>query len=827
MRWNRSIMIVLALSLPLAHARAQHHTAPIDDERPSPPASVQEQRAAMLEDANRTMKLRRSDAATIRVPPLPEPAMTAQLTLDGRALTLNLEPHSVRAPNFRIRAAQADGSLVDVPIPPSQTVRGVIPELPGATIAGSVSEEGLTALIMMPDGTRTWVEPLVGKSRWAGPLDHIVYRDDDLIDQGKLCGALPHLAPPLRPEDDNDRGGIIITNCGDAVCIAVTAIDCDFEFMAFHGGPVGATLQVERVINTVNFQYEPEVSIRHEIGDVIVRTSPTYSTIDPEGLLVQFRNLWNAQHQDIPRAVAHLFTGKEIAGNVIGIAYLSAICTEVGYGLSQSDCCGSFAFATDLTSHELGHNWGSGHCNCIGWTMHPFIQGANRFHPVFTIPVIREFRDTRTCLGGGGVTRIRLPMFDNFEESTSFNRLIWSVVEGAQINTKGLNEPSGQYSMNLNGSDFVDTVRFDTSFDTAVTLSYWYQSRGLADPPELGDNLVISYLDSAGQWLELQTHYGGGPTMPGYAQNTIHLGPDAEHQNFQVRFRSTSPTPGLDDWFVDDVSITSQPALPGPFSLGQPADNALGLPFPITFSWSAAFRATNYRLQIDDDPNFSSPIVSLFTANATMWNISANAGLIPGERYYWRIHAINVNGETLNQGGPRSFVAEVGMPGVFVLFEPTSGLPIETTTPTYRWSRSEGAQMYHLHVADNFNFTNPVENRLLFATPGTADEQYTPLPGILQNDTTYYWKMSAINQVGSTPAITGIASFATAVPIPPDDPIPCPADVDASGAIDLDDIAYIVLRLGNTDGDGDADGSGIVDLDDISFIVLRFGPCED
>lgn len=59
-------------------------------------------------------------------------------------------------------------------------------------------------------------------------------------------------------------------------------------------------------------------------------------------------------------------------------------------------------------------------------------------------------------------------------------------------------------------------------------------------------------------------------------------------------------------------------------------------------------------------------------------------------------------------------------------------------------------------------------------------------------------------------------------------PIGCPGDVDGSGNIDVDDVAYVVLRLGATgppDGSlpGDADGSGQVDVDDIAFVVLRLG----
>lgn len=60
-------------------------------------------------------------------------------------------------------------------------------------------------------------------------------------------------------------------------------------------------------------------------------------------------------------------------------------------------------------------------------------------------------------------------------------------------------------------------------------------------------------------------------------------------------------------------------------------------------------------------------------------------------------------------------------------------------------------------------------------------------------------------------------------------PSGCEGDADGSGAVDLDDLTFVVLRLGtsapNDDG-ADVDGSGSVDLDDLTFVVLRLGECD-
>lgn len=53
----------------------------------------------------------------------------------------------------------------------------------------------------------------------------------------------------------------------------------------------------------------------------------------------------------------------------------------------------------------------------------------------------------------------------------------------------------------------------------------------------------------------------------------------------------------------------------------------------------------------------------------------------------------------------------------------------------------------------------------------------------------------------------------------------CEGDADGNAMVDIDDITFIVLRLGTSDPDADVDGSGSVDIDDITFVVLRLGQC--
>ena len=50
------------------------------------------------------------------------------------------------------------------------------------------------------------------------------------------------------------------------------------------------------------------------------------------------------------------------------------------------------------------------------------------------------------------------------------------------------------------------------------------------------------------------------------------------------------------------------------------------------------------------------------------------------------------------------------------------------------------------------------------------------------------------------------------------------SDANGDGATDVNDISYVLFRLGGVNcPDGDVNGSGIVDVNDISFVLFRLG----
>ena len=374
--------------------------------------------------AEELMNVERSQLVRLDELPPVGAAFTLALPIDGEMISIEAAPHDVRSAGYRLIVQGEDGILRDAPAGATRTFRGTVTGRDGAIVAGSLLDDGLHLMIRHADGERVWMEPVATQLPIASPDTYLIYRSSDVAAHDGTCGmpgAEVNLDAVLdRPEvaEALAQGGPI----SGGLCVAELACDTDVQYFNDYGSVTAVENRITSIINTVNVQYESQVSITHSITAIVVRTAEPdpYSTSDPEDLLCQFNQEWTNNQTGVQRDVAHLFTGRDLAGSVIGIASDiggSGICVNQGsctggpfgpigsYCLSQSDFNGNFSCATDLTAHELGHLWGAFHCSCPSNTMNPGITCANSFSGG-TIASIIAYRDTRSCLDGtcGGVS---------------------------------------------------------------------------------------------------------------------------------------------------------------------------------------------------------------------------------------------------------------------------------------------------------------------------------------------------------------------------------------------------------------------------------------
>jgi uncharacterized membrane protein YgcG len=309
---------------------------------------------------------------SLSIPTEPGLLLELDLVLDGQPHTLLLRPHSVRGDNFRLLMDDGSGELVEVTPAATRTWRGIVVDVPTSHVAATLADGKLTAVITLAPGLPRWgVHPADDVLPGFLPQQHVIYTEADGIDRGYHCGGAVSLGGTSgssgsgTPGGSGSGGGGYAGGVGNKVC--EIACDADVEFYNKNFASVTLTeLDIESVLNVVEAIYEADVGITYSLGTVIVRTSnpDPYTSSAPGTLLNQFRSEWNNNQSGIQRDIAHLFTGRNIDNNVIGIAWLSVICSgSSGYGLSQSKYAPAMANRAALTAHELGHNWSAGHCD--------------------------------------------------------------------------------------------------------------------------------------------------------------------------------------------------------------------------------------------------------------------------------------------------------------------------------------------------------------------------------------------------------------------------------------------------------------------------------
>jgi len=352
----------------------------------------------LVETASRALSVDAMQIAAIDAVAPDGHAFSTFVPIGPQVVTLSLTPYDVADPlHFKV-VEYRKGQYVEVARPTSRTYRGTIDEIPGSVIAASLLDEGLFARILLPDGGEYWIEPLAARIAEAGISDHAIYSSDNVRGKSGTCGTIAEEVHGAVERFNVERGS---GPCGANFCVAQVACDADVFFYQDWGNSTTAVVnRINTVFNAVNVVYERDVKIRHTITQIVVRTDgdEPYSTSEASTLLSQLANEWNNNLPSVPRDVVHMFTGRALDGSTIGIAYLGVICNnQQAYGLVESDCCGSLNCASDLSAHELGHNWNGPHCSCNQFTMNPSITCRNRFN-TGSINTIVNFRDARGCL---------------------------------------------------------------------------------------------------------------------------------------------------------------------------------------------------------------------------------------------------------------------------------------------------------------------------------------------------------------------------------------------------------------------------------------------
>ncbi len=398
------------------------------------PDVVAELIQAHREDSELAQRLRQYDLLRLN-----GVAAAAQIRRNGKLLLqtthgtfdLKLTPHDLRAPDYLAQVIDADGVAQQLPRAPLQTYKGTIAGHGAGQARFTVTEDNVEGLVIT-DGERFFLEPARSVSGKANADEFVFYRSGDVIGAAGECGVTLADEVAAEAERTHDRATADDASASNALNpiptltpmrIVRLATDADAEYVAAFGGAAAATTRIINVMNQVDGIYQIEIGVTFQITFqntwADAATDP-YSATASSDLLSQFRNHWNANFAGIQRSLAHIWTGKDLDGSTIGVAYVGVLCQNppFSYGLSQKfPLVSNFLTVQSvaLTAHEMGHNFSGRHPNvptteiprdveaaCAGSLMQSSIGLSTGFCPYSRSQMIGFANANSSCLPDSG-----------------------------------------------------------------------------------------------------------------------------------------------------------------------------------------------------------------------------------------------------------------------------------------------------------------------------------------------------------------------------------------------------------------------------------------
>ncbi len=296
----------------------------------------------------------------------------------GRDFDLKLEPHDPYAPGAIVRWVD-DAGVVDEPATRGIFFRGRVEGDADSWVRLTLRGDALAGVVVTSEEVY-FFEPA---ARFFGPSaasDTVAFRMSD-VDTSSLvtaCGARE--LPSFQRSNKGPHFGLREMLGDETATVAATGLKravigliADYEYFskASHGATSAADLA--EILNSVDGIYQSELGVTVQVGPTVVFTtqSDPFSATTMNSLLSEVGTYKNNNDNSPGQALygsdlAHLFTGRNLDGGVIGIAYIGALCSSgLGVGVDE-DFSTSLTLMTLLMAHEMGHNFGAPHDNQTG-----------------------------------------------------------------------------------------------------------------------------------------------------------------------------------------------------------------------------------------------------------------------------------------------------------------------------------------------------------------------------------------------------------------------------------------------------------------------------
>jgi hypothetical protein len=322
-------------------------------------------------------------------------------------------------------------------------------------------------------------------------------------------------------------------------------------------------------------------------------------------------------------------------------------------------------------------------------------------------------------LKGGGMTNQSTSSLGAVEEPTLTNVVIWgnSAEDGSQL-------------LNRNGT--IPSISHSLIEDSGGSGENWDEILGI----DGGNNI-----DADPQFTDPEN----GDYSLTNVSPAINTGSNQAYTDAGGDLDNDTDLEGNDRKFGDIVDMGAyefqdEPlSPPGPIVLTSPEDEAVNVSLSPEFTWEPDETATNYRLIISENSDFSDVFIDESDNVNNTYEPAIN--LKNFTTYYWKVQGLNEAGSG-EWSEVFSFSTIPESSEVVIQTDPANEAENLPLKPLFEWNPADGAESYDLVVSPNSDFSDPVIEQ--------TDVTETEYQATVELDflTTYYWKVRGVNAGG-------------------------------------------------------------------------------
>lgn len=202
---------------------------------------------------------------------------------------------------------------------------------------------------------------------------------------------------------------LVMQGPGANVRLQLSALG-DASFLQRFGGEQQARDAILIRLNNVDGIFSSQLGVEIQVPSVFVNgtgSDPLSDETDADELLNELSMLRESSPGLNAAGLTHLFTGRDLNGETVGIAYLAKLChAKYGVGLTEVRAFNAWR-DTLIAAHEIGHNFGANHdgdpqgaCPTTPnntWLMAASVSGSDRFSQC-SVDTIRPRVQAASCI---------------------------------------------------------------------------------------------------------------------------------------------------------------------------------------------------------------------------------------------------------------------------------------------------------------------------------------------------------------------------------------------------------------------------------------------